>query len=120
MNINIIPSSNFELSNAISDYANLKLSQVSKHLGNNINSNLNVEIGKTNAHHKHGNHYLVKCHLRYGSRDIHIEGLKDDIYASIDDAKDKLLNELTEKKDKSRSLSLRLARKFKNIIKFKN
>ena len=50
---------------------------------------MNVEVGKISAHHKHGNHFEVKVSLKYGTRSVHISSINEDLYKSIDEAKDK-------------------------------
>lgn len=115
MQINITHQ-NFDLTEAIKNYTEEKFSNVEKYINDN-NSILNIEIGKTSLHHKHGNVYEVKAHLVFGSRKLHIENVNEDVYASIDEAKDKLVDEIAESGDRERSVVRKIARKFKNIIK---
>jgi putative sigma-54 modulation protein len=119
MQINITHH-NFELTEAITNYINEKLGQVEKHISLKEDEvmTLNVEVGKISAHHKHGNHFELKANLKYGTRSVHINSINEDLYKSIDESKDKLLDEVAHGGDKSRSLMKRFARRFKNIIKF--
>lgn len=115
MQINIT-NQNFELTEAIKNYAEDKFSTVTKYINDN-NATLNIDIGKTSLHHKHGNMYEVKANLKYGSRKLYIENVHQDVYASIDEAKDKLADEIAASGDKDRSLLRKFARKFKKLIK---
>ena len=119
MQINITHQ-NFELTESIKDYAKQKLGAVEKYIKSAEEATLNVEIGKISLHHKHGNHYEVKVHLRMGSRNIHIENVNEDVYHSIDEAKDKISNEIANGGDRERSMLKKIARRFKNIIKGDN
>lgn len=121
MQINITHH-NFELTEAIINYINEKLGQVEKHISLKEGQvlSLNVEVGKISAHHKHGNHFQVKANLKYGTRNVRITSVNEDLYKSIDEAKDMLNNEVANGGDKERSMMKRFARRFKNIIKMGN
>lgn len=121
MQINITHH-NFELTEAITNYINEKLGQVEKHISLKEDQvlTMNVEVGKISAHHKHGNHYEVKVNLKYGTRSVHITSTNEDLYKSIDEAKDKINDEVAHGGDKERSMMKRFARRFKNIIKMGN
>jgi ribosomal subunit interface protein len=119
MQINI-NHNNFELTDAINAYAQEKLGSIAKNIEKSEEATLSIDLGKISPHHKHGNHYEVKCNLKYGTRSIHISSIKEDLYFAIDEAKDKLLDELAHKGDRERSMMKRFARSFKNIIKLGN
>lgn len=119
MKINITHQ-NFELTEAIKNYAENKFITLEKHIKNSEQSAINIEMGKISLHHKHGNHYEVKAHLRMGSRNIHIENVNEDLYKSIDEAKIKLSDELAHGGDRERSMVKRMARRFKDMIKMGN
>lgn len=115
MQINI-KNHNFELTPAIRDYAMSKLDTLSKYFKNG-DATLNAIIGKTNNHHKQGNQYEVKLDIKRGGENLHVHSVKEDVYASIDEARDKLDDELAHNMDKKRSLMMRIGRRFKNLIK---
>jgi putative sigma-54 modulation protein len=115
MQINI-KHHDFELTPAIENYATSKLSSLSKYFKNG-DAMLNVIIGKTNNHHKQGNNYEVKLDIKRAGENIHVNAVNEDVYASIDDARDKLDDELAHNMDKKRSLMMRIGRRFKNIIR---
>ncbi len=117
MNI-IIKTHDIELTDAIKSYAEQKLSNLSNRLG--TDSILEVELGRTEKHHKDGDHYIVKAHAKYGTRSVHVESLKQDLYAAIDNAKDKLEDEIAHAGDKSRSMARNFARKVKSLFKGHN
>jgi ribosomal subunit interface protein len=118
MQINITHN-NFELTESINNYILEKLGQVENHISLKDDQvmTLNVEVGKISSHHKHGNHYEVKCKLKYGTRSVHITSINEDLYKSIDEAKDKLNDEVAHGSDKDRSVMKRFARRFKDFIK---
>ncbi len=118
MQINITHH-NFELTESIKNYINEKLGQIENHISLKDDQimSLNVEVGKISSHHKHGNHYEVKSKLRYGSRNIHVNTVNEDLYKSIDEMKDKLMLEVASSEDKNRSMMKRFARRFKSFIK---
>lgn len=116
MNINI-QSHDLEITEAIENYASLKLSAVEKYISKSSNANLDVEIGKTSKHHKKGDNYEVKSHLRYDSRNTYVDVIDSDVYAAIDQAKDKLLEDVAENKDKHTNVLRKVARKIKGVFK---
>ena len=113
---------NFELTEAIKNYINEKLGQTEKHLKANQNAviNLNVDLGKLSAHHKHGNYYELKCYFRYDDINIHLESINSDVYACIDEMKDKLQYKIANFGDRDRNIMKKIARKFKEFIKRSN
>ncbi|MDQ5957324.1 MAG: putative sigma-54 modulation protein [Patescibacteria group bacterium] len=115
MKINITHR-DFDLTEAISGYAEEKFQSLQKYL-NDSQAFINVEIRKTSLHHKQGNMYEVKADLNYGSRALHITNVNEDVYASIDEAKDKLADEMAHNGDRERSLVRSFARRFKKLIK---
>jgi ribosomal subunit interface protein len=116
MQINITHQ-DFELTDAIKTYADNKFSNVSKYINQKDGAILNINIGKISLHHKHGNHYEVKSHLHFGDRHVHIEAVSPDVYASIDENKDKLIHEINEGSDRKMSIAKKFARKFKQMIR---
>lgn len=117
MNI-IIKTHDVELTDAIKQYTEQKFNNLSNRLG--TDAILEVELGRTEKHHKDGDHYIVKAHAKYGTRSVHVESVKSDLYAAIDNSKDKLEDEIAHAGDKSRSITRNLARRIKSIFKGHN
>ncbi len=114
MNI-IIKSHAMELTSAIREYAFEKMSTLN--IKDNENIQLQIELGKSEGHHHNGEHFSCKAHTVIGSRSVHIECVKDDMYKAIDAARDKLDAELAEKKDRLINRARQLSRRFKDMLK---
>ena len=117
MNIHI-HHHDLEMTDALRQYALSKIGQIEKYIAGHGNADLDIEIGKTSKHHKQGDHYLVKVNLKFGNRKIHIETVAADAYAAIDSAKDKLVEDVSEEKDKKNSVIRKIARQIKDSLKF--
>lgn len=115
MNI-IIKSHTMELTSAIREYALNKMNTLA--IKDNDNIQLQVELGRTEGHRQSGDHYYCKIHTVIGSRSVHIECIKDDLYKAIDAARDKVDTELSERKDKFITKARNLSRKIKDMLKF--
>lgn len=119
MNIKI-KGIDIEVTEAIKDYSIKKISEALKkfsYMGELNDILAEVELSKTNNHHNHGELYKASIKLSGTKKNIFIEERKDDLYAAIDAAKDKLEYRLSENKDKKLSIHHKLAIKFKNIFK---
>jgi putative sigma-54 modulation protein len=116
MNIHI-HHHDLEMTEALRQYAIEKIGQVEKYIHGKEGADLDVSIGKISKHHKHGDHYNVKVNLKFGSRRVHIDVINSDVYAAIDEAKDKLIGDVTEDKDKRVSILRKLARGVKSALK---
>ena len=116
MQINI-KHSNVEITEAIKNYAEEKLSHLGKYENEKSNLKISLDIVRIEKHHKNGNHFKVSSSVTLGSRKVHIEEVSDDIYKAIDASKDRLNDELAHNSDKERSLMKRFSRTIKNILK---
>lgn len=106
-----------ELTSAIREYAEQKLGGIISRLDKDKSSTLEIELGITTKHHKHGEMYKAKALVVMGSRRVHVESVTDEMYKSIDELKDKLDDELAHSGDKKRSIMRSVARRFKSLIK---
>lgn len=113
----IIKGHNMELTPAIREYAEQKLGGIISRLDKDKSSTLEIELGITTKHHKHGDMYKAKALVVMGSRRVHVESVTDEMYKSIDELKDKLDDELAHSGDKKRSIMRSIARRFKSLIK---
>lgn len=113
----ITKSHEVEVTDAISNYLQDKFDSIARHVGDKENIEADVEFGKTSEHHKNGNIFRIKTNLKLGSKKIHVECIGSDVYAVIDQTKEKLLDEIAHHSDKDRSLIRRSARRFKQFFK---
>ncbi len=119
MNIKI-KAVDIELTEAIRNYSEKKIEEVMKKFINkdNIGSVLvEFEISKTNKHHLNGDMYKASIQIKGFHKNIFIEEVRDDLYVAIDGLKDKLGEMLSNTKTKKRSITHKLAIRFKNIFK---
>lgn len=117
MNIKI-KGTDIELTEAIKNYTNKKtLEALEKFKKDSKNIFAEIELSKTNNHHTNGEMYKASAKIKGFSKGIFIEVVKDDLYASIDTLKYKLVETIAQYKYKKESVSYKIARKFKNIFK---
>ena len=74
-----------------------------------------VEVGKTTAHHKEGDVYRAEINFSAGGVRVRAVGVKDDLYAALDDAKDEMQREMVSHKEKHTGAEKREGRKLKGI-----
>jgi ribosomal subunit interface protein len=117
MNINFKATS-ILLTEAIRDYAEKRIEAAGRLFGEEKDTvTVDVELSQTTKHHKAGNIFRTEITLRYGSRRFRAVSVKDDLYASIDDAKEELEREIVTKKERSQTLFRRGSQQVKNILK---
>ena len=78
---------------------------------------LDVEIGRTTKHHLSGDIFRAELNLSVGSKRFRAESETADLYASIDEAKEQMMNELRSEKGRKLHLIRRGGQKIKAIIK---
>jgi putative sigma-54 modulation protein len=120
MNINI-KATNLELTEAINDYVNKKVTNLGKLLSK-IEQNegeiiVNFEVGKSTNHHKSGEFFHTDCSINIKGKKFYASSDKEDLYQAIDDVKDILFNEISSEKDKKKTLFHRGARKIKDMMR---
>ncbi len=118
MQINI-KATGIELTGAIKDYVEKRLSGLDKFLkDNNEEAYLDVEVGKTTEHHKKGQLFRSEANIRTGNKVMfRAVGEEFDLYASIDAIKEDLERQMTATKDKKTTLFRRGARSVKKMLK---
>ncbi len=113
----IITGIHIEVTQAISDYVYQKFEVIKKYLKDDHSARLSVEISKTTEHHHRGQVYKIDVILTRKGKEKVLETVSDDVYKCIDLMKDKLGREMSDEKDKERSLFKRGAHKIKNLLK---
>lgn len=119
MNIKI-KGIDIEVTEAIKEYVTKKVGEALEKFGTSSKEGdilSEVELSKTNNHHNHGELYKVSVKVSGSHKNIFLDTKKDDLYAAIDDMKDKLEYRISTTKDKKLSVSHKLAIKFKNLFK---
>lgn len=116
MNIKI-RSTNFELTSAINDYINKKISSLQKFLPAD-NILCEVEIGRTTTHHKSGDIFRAEVNIvESGNNQIYAVAEETDLYSAIDIVRDEAEREIVSRKNKRNTLFRRGAVKIKNLMK---
>lgn len=116
MNINI-KTTHIELTSAIKNYVEKKVLSLEKFIhDDSLNVRADVEVGKVSHHHKSGDIFKAEVRLRFKGKEIYVVAEKDDLYASIDEMRDKAERECAALKDKKLTLVKRGSAKVKKIL----
>ena len=118
MNINI-KATNMELTPAIRDFTEKKISGLAKFIGRDDEAvKVFVEVGTTTRHHHSGDIFRAEIQITAPrlEKGIRTEAIDNDLYTAIEKAKDEIKLELTKTKDRKISLVRRGARAFKKIF----
>ncbi len=116
----IIKATNLEVTPSIRDYAEKKIESLGKFLGPNRENVLAaIELGITNNHHKSGDIFRAEVHLSdvATGEQFYAEAEKDDLYAAIDEMKDRAERECLTLKKKKLSLIKRGAGRLKKMLR---
>jgi putative sigma-54 modulation protein len=117
MKINIL-AKNMELTEAITKYVTEKVNSIEKYIAVSESEPMaEVEVGKTTNHHQAGDVYRTEINLTIGGTFVRVEATMDDLYASIDTAKDAAVREVTKSKDKQESIFRKGAAKIKKMLR---
>jgi ribosomal subunit interface protein len=117
MNIKI-RSVNFDLTPAINDYVNKKISSLGKFITNQNEVLCDVEIGRTTQHHKSGEIFRAEINMDIpGRNQVYAVAEAIDIYSAIDVVRDEAEREIVSKKNRYKTIFRKSAGKIKNIIK---
>jgi ribosomal subunit interface protein len=111
-----IKATNMELTSAISDYVNKRLSSIEKFIGDKEVTG-QVEVGKTNNHHKQGDVFKAEFDLYIAGDKFFASAETGDLYQAIDEAKEDIVQKITSNKDKKQTLYKRGAASVKKMLK---
>lgn len=113
-----ILSSNIELTDAINDYLDKKLSQIEKYIkDDNTETIVDIDIGKTIGDQNSGdNLYKAEITLMIGGQQYRYVAEEHELYAAIDKMKDEIIRVLRKGKERKRDRFRRGALKMKNLI----
>lgn len=117
-----IKATNFVLTDAISSYLDKRLSALARYVDPKDDSAIiDIEIGKTTNHHKSGDIFRAEANFHMKGIDVRAEAETGDLYSSIDQMKDELVELLRTKKHKKLDIVRRSGLKLKNFLKgFRN
>jgi len=101
MNIQI-KGTKIELTPAIEATVNEKIGSLSKYFDNILEAE--VEVGRTTLHHQHGNIFRAEVNLNVPRTIIRAVAQSDDFYASINEVRDKLKQEIMKYKETLRNV----------------
>ena len=120
MKINL-QAKNMELTEAIRDYAEGKVTNLGKFLAKMEAKKGEVlvrfEVVKTTNHHKNGEIFNANCTVSVDGHDFYASSDKSDLYEAIDDVKENLFHEITKAKDKKQTILHRGASSVKKMMK---
>lgn len=120
MNIKIL-AKNIELTEAIRDYVEKRVTNLSKVLSKIEESGGEVvahfEVGKSTNHHKGGEFFHTDCSLIIKGEKFYASADKEDLYEAIDAVKESLFIEITKNKDRNQTLYKRGAASVKKMMK---
>ena len=116
MNLNIKATS-FNLTPAISDYVEKRLSSIGKFLHYDSTVKCDIELARTTNHHKNGDIFKAEIHIVGKDKNLYASAEKEDLYSAIDAVKDDIIREVKSSKEKRQSLIRRGGAQVKNIIK---
>lgn len=106
------------MTDAIRQYALEKMKTLEKFIPEEDSSaKLALELSKTTNHHTHGSFFQAEAQLHIKGKTISSCATEDDLYKAIDLLKDMLSRELTQHKDKERSVFRKGAHTMKNLFK---
>ena len=116
MKINI-KGTGIDLTPAITDYVNKKISMVERYLEPGADVVAQVEVGMNTKHHKSGNIFRAEVHIIGAGYDLYAVSEQADLYAAIDLVKDEIIHNVLQEKGKSQTLARRGAQMMKNMMK---
>ena len=109
---------NMQITEEIKDYLYKKLAHLDKFVDSQDESIMcDVELGKTTNHHKKGNIFRTEINLHIAGKNLRAVSEMDELFASIDIAKDEMTRELNFNKDKRVTLVKKGGEKIKKMIK---
>jgi putative sigma-54 modulation protein len=116
MNINI-KATGIELTPAIREYAEKKVSALEKYISKDTDTNIQIEVGKTTKHHKGGDVFRAEIRAIGAGLDLYAFSEKEDLYAAIDIAKDEVIKELQHSRGKNMKIFRRQQQAIKDALR---
>ncbi len=113
-----IKATGTELTPAIREYVEEKIGSVEKLIdASDTTARADVEVGQTTHHHQKGEVFRTEINFFSKEANVRIVKMAEDLYASIDEAKDELLEEFRDQKAKKVSVVRKGQRLFKRMLR---
>ena len=113
-----IKTTNLTLTPEIKDYLDKKMEALERLIDPNDTSvSCQVELGRTTNHHKSGDIFRTEINLRVDGKQFRAVSEVDTLFASMDEAKDEIIQEFKSYKSKQTTLMRRGGAAIKNMIK---
>ncbi len=111
MNI-ILKATNFELTEALQDYATKKIEALTKYLARfDVDAaQAHIELGKITQHHRKGDIFRAEVNLTVDGKLLRAEEADEDVYIAIDEVHDELKRQIISLKEKQITKRVRGAR----------
>lgn len=94
-----IKATNIDLTSDIKDYVEKKLSILDRYIDSEIPEIIaRVNVGTDTTHHQQGNIFKTDINLDLPGKMLRAESKKEDLYASIDEAKDNMERQINKHK----------------------
>lgn len=112
-----IKATNIELTSAINDYIEKRLSGVKKFVKNEEEAIVYIEVGKTTNHHKQGDVFKAEFNIEISGTKFYTVSEKEDLYTAIDDVQKEIIRQISQNKDRKQTLFKRGASSVKKMLK---
>jgi ribosomal subunit interface protein len=112
-----IKATNMELTSAINDYIEKRLSGIKKFVKNEEEAIVYIEVGKTTNHHKQGDVFKAEFNIEISGTKFYTISEKEDLYTAIDDAQKEIIRQISQNKDRKQTLFKRGASSVKKMLK---
>lgn len=90
----------FELTDALQDYAEEKVAHLQKYLGNVTPLETRVKLARTTRHHQKGDIFECQIRLILPGETLILDRITDDMYKSIDRAQEHMCRQIEKYKEK--------------------
>lgn len=109
---------NFELTDAIDEYVNKKVSSLGKFISNSDSLLCEVEIGRTTKHHNSGDIFKAEINILVpGGNQVYAVAEESELYTAIDIVRDEAERVIVSQKNKKDTLYRRGSAQIKNLLK---
>ncbi|MFA6050654.1 MAG: ribosome-associated translation inhibitor RaiA [Candidatus Paceibacterota bacterium] len=112
-----VKATSMELTPAISDYLDKKLSVLEKFVDEKSEAIARIEVGRTTGHHHKGDVFRAEITLDVEGKQFRAEAEAGDLYAAIDMMKDDVVQEVTRAGKKKKHLLKRGHQKVKDLLR---
>jgi putative sigma-54 modulation protein len=100
MRITEIKATNIDLTPAIKEYVEKRLSTLVNLCEKYSPADVVAEVGKNSQHHQKGEVFFAEFNLTIPGATLRATSTQEDLYAAIDDAKDELKRQLVDRKER--------------------